>query len=533
MKSSLLTLLLVFYLGCPITVLSQIKEKGVKKVEPCPTRGNIFSVIIGISKYNYLPRLNYADKDALNFYKHLRTIYPDVDSSNFGLFTNFEANAASVNAMLYEINQKSKSGDKIYIYFSGHGDVEQELGSEQCLLLLSNMPEKNYLRYPGEYLAYATSFGEFIPAWNAKKIETILICDACHSGKLAGGETGRINAIESLKKTWGNNVKILSCQSDELSLEGSEWGNGRGLFSYYLGMGMLGLADKNNDMNISLFELQKYIQDSVSKKSSQKQIPFAVGNLNAEMSHVSADIVANATKQIHLDYLSSSKYENSIAIRGQLGNYPVPENRYEDSIVPLLYINFMRCIMTDKLIEPENDCAKRYYTIFPEYSKYYYIKSRMRFKLFYALENSFELILKAFYSDNFNNMPGDLKYKIQQNLSVCLDLAGDIAFLRKSINSKLLFMEACEKCIDCRPGIVSWYNIEKMKEGLDLLDEGISISSISPHLYLCKADYLLYTNQVDSAIVNYQIFQKMLPNYEISWNRLGMAYTAEKSMMKR
>ncbi|MBK7305024.1 MAG: hypothetical protein IPI90_17740 [Saprospiraceae bacterium] len=46
--------------------------------------------------------------------------------------------------------------------------------------------------------------------------------------------------------------KILSCQPNEFSLEGEQWGGGRGVFSYHLVDGLFGLADRNNDGLITL-----------------------------------------------------------------------------------------------------------------------------------------------------------------------------------------------------------------------------------------------------------------------------------------
>src|SRR6185369_16048689 len=74
----------------------------------------------------------------------------------------------------------------------------------------------------------------YISTASKKGVKVIFITDACHSGTLAGGLDGVRNIQNVLKENWVEEVKMLSCQPGELSQEGLQWGNGRGLFSYEL-----------------------------------------------------------------------------------------------------------------------------------------------------------------------------------------------------------------------------------------------------------------------------------------------------------
>lgn len=92
----------------------------------------------------------------------------------------------------------------------------------------------------------------------------MVFTDACHAGKLAGSGIGGTSATASaLQKQFANEVKIMSCQPNELALEGEEWGGGRGVFSYHLVDALTGLADKNNDGTVSLLETERSLQDIV------------------------------------------------------------------------------------------------------------------------------------------------------------------------------------------------------------------------------------------------------------------------------
>ena len=79
----------------------------------------------------------------------------------------------------------------------------------------------------------------------------------------------------------------MSCQPDEFSLEGPQWGGGRGVFSYYFLNGITGFADLNKDGNISLFEIDRFLGDKIPEATSPSiQIPMAIGNKGTIISSI-------------------------------------------------------------------------------------------------------------------------------------------------------------------------------------------------------------------------------------------------------
>ncbi len=66
----------------------------------------------------------------------------------------------------------------------------------------------------------------------------------------------------------GDEVKILSCQPTEFSLEGEQWGGGRGVFSYHLVDGLAGLADRNGDGQVSVGEINRYLGQHVNDEAA-------------------------------------------------------------------------------------------------------------------------------------------------------------------------------------------------------------------------------------------------------------------------
>ena len=222
--------------------------------------GKTYALIVGISKYKNpaIPQLQYADKDAEAFRDYL--ISTGVDSNNIALLTNERASYAETIMALDEIcTQKAKSGDKVFFYFSGHGDVESHVVTNVGYLLTYDAPKTVY----AISAINIRTLQDYISTLSANGIEAIVITDACHSGNLAGGTEGLKNIQTVLGNKWKDEIKILSCQPGELSLEGKQWGGGRGLFSYELINGMAGMADKNKDGKVNLRELSLYLMEKV------------------------------------------------------------------------------------------------------------------------------------------------------------------------------------------------------------------------------------------------------------------------------
>lgn len=257
-----------------------IKGLTVENKTPVIT-GEQFAVIVGISHYKNIPSLQFADADA-RFFADFLIKNLGVKRDNVRLFLNDTATLS----ILYELNslkKKVKAGDRVYIYFSGHGDIETEMQQGGLLLLYESNVENYYLN-PNGYIQ-ESQLKASIAQLTALNAEVIFIADACHSGKLSGGDDGRKNNLLALKQEWGNEVKIFSCQPDQVSLEGVQWGKGRGLFSWHLINGLKGAADTTDspgeypDKKVTLLELQNFLQSNVRKEAKpNKQTPFVIGN---------------------------------------------------------------------------------------------------------------------------------------------------------------------------------------------------------------------------------------------------------------
>ena len=121
---------------------------------------------------------------------------------------------------------------------------------------------------PGNYMGSAfpiNALKEVVGELVENGVEVVAYFDACHSGNVASEKLeGAQISNAKLSEVFANETKIMSCQANESSLEGKQWGGGRGCFSFHLINGLKGFADRNNDQKVSLIEIERYLQDWVS-----------------------------------------------------------------------------------------------------------------------------------------------------------------------------------------------------------------------------------------------------------------------------
>ncbi|MGB4843514.1 MAG: caspase family protein, partial [Ferruginibacter sp.] len=247
--------------------------------------GKTYALIIGISQYQNtnIPRLNYADKDATLFAGWLKSksggAVPDYQVR---LLIGEDASIAAIYNALDWLTKNVSENDQVYLYFSGHGDVEIDSSNiSRGYLLAWNSPSNNYTNNAIRVedinkLANTLSINN--------KAKVILITDACHSGKMAGDFfKGKQLTARNLQTVLNNEVRMASCAVDEEAAEGPAWGGGRGVFSYYLLQGLNGMAnDKKNDTvtvkDLSSFLTSSFAADKDLAREKHKQHPVIDGN---------------------------------------------------------------------------------------------------------------------------------------------------------------------------------------------------------------------------------------------------------------
>ena len=263
-------------------------------------RHNTYAIIVGISKYdqkNNIPALKYADRDAQEFADYLRSRSGgSVPAENIQLLLNENATVAAVYQAMTWLKRTCEKDDLVFFYFAGHGDKETETIYNLGFLLTYNTPRPNYINN-------ALRIEDLNNCANtlsiSNKANVVLITDACHSGDLAGkGFRGSLLVGDALRITKSKEIRITSCASNQLAAEGKDWGEGRGVFSYYLVNGLKGVADRDKDGVVSINDIQLFMDscfanDPIIAENRIKQNPVvkvAKGNENFKL----ADVDSNA-----------------------------------------------------------------------------------------------------------------------------------------------------------------------------------------------------------------------------------------------
>ena len=439
MKNILLALLLL-----PLLALSQ-NEKGVSPIGSPPPpgggRGEAYAVVVGISDYQDegIPDLRFADKDAKAFANFLRSpAGGSLDEDHLKVLTNEMATSGELVAALDWLMEVSQEGDQAIIYFSGHGDVESKTRNQLGFLLTWDSPSKAYMAgaYPVFYLQ---NIIETISLDNKSKV--LLITDACRSGKLAGNDiAGNQLTNANLAKQFANEIKILSCQPDEYSIEGEQWGGGRGAFSYHLIEGLVGMADKNADMGVSLSEINRYLEDHVTPEvAPQNQLPMTVGNGRETLFPVIPDLLAQLQqgKKGQLDLFASTDS------RGMEDDILASV----DSITREKYLLFKKSLKEKVFLEPAGACSDAFYAQLAGEPKLERLHASMRRNYAASLQDEAQQVLNKILNNDvqeisLSKISQAEKYRLYPSyLQRAAELLGEDHYMYPVLQARKLYFE--------------------------------------------------------------------------------------------
>jgi uncharacterized caspase-like protein len=259
------------------------------KTAPEKRAGRLFAVVIGISHYakggGQINDLQYADRDAQSVLDFLKSPagggVADQDSL---LLLNEEATTQNVRHALFSFLTKPQEQDTVVIYIAGHG-APDPLDSRNLYLITADTKPDDM-------------GGTAFPMWQIQDVfervlkakRVITLADTCHSYGFSGlragsGQKQANNLINQYLERYaakGQRAVITASDISESSFEDAKWGQGHGVFTYFLLRGLEGAADRNHDGVVTAGELFAYLQQSVRDATQGKQNPrAAVGLSNA------------------------------------------------------------------------------------------------------------------------------------------------------------------------------------------------------------------------------------------------------------
>jgi len=519
-----------------IVAKSQTDKKGTSLLNPQQSfYTGTKAIIVGISDYMNIQSLNYAHTDALNFYNFLISdAGGNVNPDNVILMLNEEATSANIYAALDWLVDEAKEGERIIIYFSGHGDLESKTIRQNGFLLGHDSPKFCYMAGGTISVRFLQDYLETIAI--KCKSDILMITDACRSGKLAGGHEGASNTTAALAQNWEKITKVLSSQAGEYSFEGDKWGDGAGVFTYYLVNGMTGLADRNNNNEVTAQELYIYMLDNIGRETNFSQNPTLVGNMTSTLAWVDSRSLALLEEKMN------DGTNELLAMKGI-------ESMYEkqlDKKILAQYKKFKDCLEKDWLV-PEfskRDNAWDIYNILIENEKAKVIHNHIKRSLLAALQNKSQIIINDYLAAEDEDKSYDYD-RASKELDYAFELCDTNYILFDDIRARsLLFscvnnyyspeekLDLLEAAVDIQPDAAYLHNqlgtiyddIENYDDAIQSYRKAVELSQTFPYAYYNLG--ITYNNleQHDKAIDSYLKAIEFKPNYATAYYNLGRSY---------
>ena len=228
---------------------------------------NVYAAIIGISDYNEVQDLEFADNDAQLFYDILNISFPEF-KENFTLIQNEKANERAIKQAVYSAQKQAKERDLVIIYFSGHGDVMLEPGAEEGFFLAHDASDSREY-----FIGGAVEFDWINKMTNlatSRKADVWLVTDACHAGKVINQKSVKAT-LSTLNSNFQKTTKFISCQAHELSYEYASIQHGA--FTYFLAKCLSGEGNYDGDGTLNVDEISSYLKKEVRIFTNNKQSP--------------------------------------------------------------------------------------------------------------------------------------------------------------------------------------------------------------------------------------------------------------------
>ncbi|HRF41611.1 MAG TPA: caspase family protein [Saprospiraceae bacterium] len=403
-----------------------------------PPQGTTRAVIVGVSEYSNerIPRLQFAHADADAFARFLRSEAGGaVPENQIKLLTNRQATQGQMAAALTWLLEESKEGDMALIFFSGHGDMETQTVMNHGFLLTHDAPASTYMAGGAFPVFYLQSIVQTLST--QRKAQVALITDACHAGKLAGSANrGAQATAQLLAEQFANEARLLSCQPDEFSAEGAQWGGGHGVFTYFLLDGLTGLADANQDQTVTLLELQRFLEDQVpAAVAPASQIPLVSGNKGMKMARVNEGVLA-ALKERRA--VVSAHISNTVAFRSVAVYNP------EDSTVQAMYSRFQSALSQKRLLPPAEDDAYSLYITLRKQPAAVSLHNEMRRSLAAALMDEAQQAINDYLAANplelRRRWSFDARYEqFPTYLQKAAEVLGETHFAYRDLQTKALY----------------------------------------------------------------------------------------------
>lgn len=414
------------------------------QIRPMLAEPQVRAVVVGVARYQdaRIPALRFSNRDAIHFAEWLQSpAGGEVPSDHVRLLTDEQATYGQMVSAYTWLLESSGKDDLAILYFSGHGDMENQTVMNHGFLLAHDAPGANYMA-GGFPIFYLQSIVRTLSTQNQSQV--LLIADACRAGKLAGEDfSGSQATLKTMADQFANETKILSCQPNEYSQEDERWGGGHGVFTWYLVDGLTGLADRNQDQQVSLLEIQRYLEDHVPLAVAPKsQIPIATGNKGMVVHEVNPQALAELRK--------AREPGNR---EGMGGPFLPPALAARDSVLWAQYLLFGEALRTRRLLEPEDSAAYPLYRRIADHPDMAPYRAAMRLDLAAALQEEAQKAINDYLAANpaelYRRWSFDPAYqRYPEYLEKCAEILGERHFLHRELTLKAAYFRGLNLRLD-------------------------------------------------------------------------------------
>ena len=230
-----------------------------------PPSDKNFALVVGIDKYQAIPRAEFAERDARAVREHLKGLgYPD---RNVVFLTGAKAGKAAFEKYVEQWLPANVGADsKVLVYYSGHGSPSTTAGDAYLMPWDADSKFVETTGYPVSRL-YAR-----LNALKARRV--VVALDACFSGAggrsvLARGVRPLVAKVDTGADQIGRLAVLSASGADEIT--GAELSQGHGLFTYYL---LKGLNSTRGEATVAgLFDYLSPLVRDAARRDNRDQTP--------------------------------------------------------------------------------------------------------------------------------------------------------------------------------------------------------------------------------------------------------------------
>src|ERR1035437_5113289 len=216
--------------------LETAEARGVVRAPAAPESGeNVFALLIGISRFHsdQIRPLEYAHADAIEMARLLRSPRAGaLPPENIKLLTDQQATTAAIRSAIRTHLKGRGSNDTVLLFIASHG-IAIEIENRNRGFILTHDTD------PQDVAATAIAMDDVRKLFE-EELGTvgrlILYVDVCRAGKI-GQIAPDYRATNSVTQRLAGNENffgMLAAQGNQVALEGLNYGQGHGAFTYFL-----------------------------------------------------------------------------------------------------------------------------------------------------------------------------------------------------------------------------------------------------------------------------------------------------------